>query len=79
MKTKKKVKIAPTKKAKKKVKIAPTKKAKIVPIKKTCGTCYGLGMWATGDPSPMGPMDAEDGMPTMKCPECGANRNPIGD
>jgi len=25
----------------------------------------------------MGPMDAGDGMPTKKCPKCGANANPI--
>lgn len=24
----------------------------------------------------MGPMDARDGMPTVACPECAANRNP---
>lgn len=44
--------------------------------KVTCKTCYGHGLWAIGDPSPMGPMDAGDGMPTKKCPECGANDNP---
>ena len=36
-----------------------------------CKTCYGYGLWAIGDPCPMGPMDAGDGMPTKKCPECG--------
>jgi hypothetical protein len=30
-----------------------------------------------GDSSPMGIMDAHGGMPTIACPECGANRNPI--
>lgn len=40
-----------------------------------CGTCFGYGLWAMGDSSPMGPMDAADGLPTRPCPECGANRN----
>jgi len=39
---------------------------------KKCKTCYGFGFWAIGAPNPMGPMDASDGMPTKKCPECGA-------
>ena len=43
---------------------------------KKCGTCYGWGMWALGDATPMGPMDGSDGMPTRACPECGANPNP---
>jgi hypothetical protein len=43
----------------------------------TCTVCLGFGMWAIGDRSPMGPMDAEDGMPTIKCPICGANANPL--
>lgn len=43
---------------------------------KKCGTCYGCGMWGLGDSTPMGPMDAADGMPTTPCPECGANPNP---
>ena len=38
---------------------------------KKCKTCLGYGLWAIGAPSPMGPMDAGDGMPTKKCPECG--------
>jgi hypothetical protein len=38
--------------------------------------CYGFGLWAWGVPSPMGSMDARDGMPTIKCPVCGANKNP---
>jgi hypothetical protein len=25
----------------------------------------------------MGPIDASDGMPTIECPECKANKNPI--
>lgn len=44
--------------------------------KEPCKTCFGFGLWAFGDPSPMGPMDAEDGVPTIPCPECGANANP---
>lgn len=43
----------------------------------TCDTCYGWGLWAMGDPAPMGPMDAEEGMPTLECPECGENPNPL--
>jgi hypothetical protein len=36
-------------------------------------------MWAfgKGDGVPMGPLDAADGVPTIPCPECGANTNPI--
>ena len=44
--------------------------------KKKCSYCYGYGIWAIGDPCPMGPMDAGDGMPTTACPECKANPNP---
>jgi hypothetical protein len=29
-----------------------------------------------GAASPMGSMDARDGIPTQACPECGANPNP---
>lgn len=43
---------------------------------KDCKTCYGCGLWPDGT-APMGPMDASDGMPTIACPECGANRNPV--
>ena len=43
---------------------------------KECKTCKGHGLWATGKPLPMGPIDAGDGMPTIPCPECGANANP---
>lgn len=46
------------------------------PPKKECSTCYGYGLWDMGDPSPMGPIDASDGLPTQACPECGANANP---
>ena len=42
-----------------------------------CGTCSGFGLWASDDATPMGRMDASDGMPTKACPECGANPNPI--
>ena len=45
--------------------------------KKKCKTCYGYGLWAFGDKVPMGPMDAGDGMPTIKCPECGASYNDV--
>ncbi len=44
---------------------------------KECGSCYGFGLWATGDPCPMGEMDASDGCPTKKCFECGANPNEL--
>jgi hypothetical protein len=44
---------------------------------KKCNTCEGFGLWGMGDPCPIGPMDASDGMPTIACPECGANKNPI--
>lgn len=37
-----------------------------------CPACYGHGLWAVGDPSPVGPMDASDGVPTKRCPVCGA-------
>ena len=50
----------------------PVKKSK---VKSDCGTCWGNGLWPDGT-APMGPMDASDGMPTMACPECGANPNP---
>lgn len=40
--------------------------------RKNCSTCRGFGLWAIGDSSPVGPMDAADGMPTKTCPECGA-------
>ena len=43
-----------------------------------CQTCWGYGLWADGGGA-MGAMDARDGMPTMKCPECGRNPNPIID
>lgn len=44
---------------------------------KKCNTCLGYGLWAIGHPSPMGPIDAKDGTPTKKCPECGVNKNPM--
>jgi len=43
--------------------------------KKKCSKCYGFGIWATGDPSPMGPMDYSDGCPNKKCPKCGSGGN----
>jgi len=45
--------------------------------KKICSFCMGYGFWCWGDLVPVGPMDAEDFVPTMACPECGANPNPI--
>lgn len=42
---------------------------------KKCNHCYGFGMWTDGT-APMGPCDASDGMPTIACPKCGANKNP---
>ena len=44
---------------------------------KKCKTCWGYGFWVIGDACPMGPLDASDGFPTIKCPECGANPNPM--
>jgi len=44
--------------------------------KKECSTCMGFGMWPDGT-APMGTLDAEDGMPTIACPECGADKNPL--
>lgn len=42
----------------------------------SCGTCWGYGIWAVGDPVPMGPGDSRM-MPTQPCPECGANPHPL--
>jgi len=42
-----------------------------------CSVCkWGFGLWGIGEPAPMGPCDAEDGCPTVKCPKCGGNKNP---
>jgi len=41
-----------------------------------CKICWGYGFWAIGKPYPMGRVDAGDGIPTIACPECGANANP---
>ena len=41
-----------------------------------CRTCWGYGLWAIGDPVPMGRLDAGSGFPTIACQECGANANP---
>lgn len=43
----------------------------------TCTHCVGYGMWPDGSNLPMGPLDAEDGAPTIECPFCGANPNPL--
>jgi hypothetical protein len=48
---------------------------KVKTMPRNCKTCYGCGLWPDGT-APMGPMDASDGMPTIACPECGANPNP---
>ena len=45
--------------------------------KKKCKACLGYGFWAWSHIAPMGQMDAEDGVPTIVCPECKANPNPI--
>lgn len=42
-----------------------------------CSTCNGYGFHAMCDTTPMGRLDALDGMPTIVCPECKANPNPI--
>lgn len=42
-----------------------------------CKTCYGYGLWAMGDPVPMGELDAKDGEPTTPCPECGKDYNSV--
>ena len=44
--------------------------------KKECTICRGHGLWALGDATPMGPIDASDGLPTKPCPKCGADANP---
>jgi len=44
---------------------------------KQCKTCRGYGLWAIGDASPMGPIDASEGYNTIPCPTCGANQNPL--
>lgn len=41
-----------------------------------CPRCYGYGLWGIGSPVPMGPLDVQDGEPTIACPSCGANANP---
>lgn len=53
------------------------KKIDVIEMKKKCKACLGYGFWAWGHIAPMGPMDAEDGVHTIKCPECGENPNPI--
>lgn len=42
-----------------------------------CKTCKGFGMWGIGLFTSMGPSDAASGMPTLPCPECGKNANPL--
>jgi hypothetical protein len=43
---------------------------------KKCERCFGFGLWAMGDPVPMGRMDASEKLPTIPCPVCKANANP---
>jgi hypothetical protein len=56
--------------------MGPVREVPRTEAQKNCQTCNGYGLWATGDATPMGPMDAGDGMPTIECPECKANANP---
>lgn len=56
--------------------LGPVREVPRTQAQKDCHTCNGYGLWATGNPTPMGPMDAGDGMPTKECPECHANPNP---
>ena len=53
-----------------------TNKKRLNYIVSECDACSGFGLWAMGDPAPMGPVDASEGLPTIPCPECGANANP---
>jgi hypothetical protein len=46
-------------------------------MKKKCKTCNGYGLWAIGQHTPMGEMDAREGIPTIPCPECKASINQI--
>jgi len=48
----------------------------MVKNKKKCTRCFGFGIWAIGDPCGVGEMDARDGVPIKKCPECGAKGIP---
>ena len=49
----------------------------MVSKKQVRNCCYGCGYWAWGNFVPMGIMDANDGTPTLPCPTCGSNPNPI--
>lgn len=44
--------------------------------KNKCKTCQGYGMWAIGLYTSMGKSDSTT-YPTLPCPECGADANPI--
>lgn len=44
---------------------------------KKCKTCFGYGLHYLGEATPVGPIDASDGYPTIPCPECGKSANPI--
>ena len=48
--------------------------AKISGVDGDCEMCLGYGMWPDLTQA-MGRLDAEDGMPTVACPMCGANAN----
>ena len=50
-------------------------KKKIEPT--VCTQCCGFGMHYMGEHTPMGLLDAQDGLPTIACSSCGANYNPI--
>lgn len=44
---------------------------------KECSTCQGYGMWSFGLYTSMGELDSKGGIPTLPCPSCGSNANPI--
>lgn len=58
--------------------MGPVREVPRTEAQKNCTICQGYGLWAGDDPTPMGPMDAGDEMPTQECPECHANPNPLG-
>ena len=42
-----------------------------------CDKCYGFGLWAKGFHSPIRKGDVDKGNPTIACPHCKANANPL--
>jgi len=40
-----------------------------------CKTCWGYGLRADCG-APIGALAVQDDVPTLRCPECGANGNP---